>query len=167
MTRWFVYECGNLTAKTPPGDFQVITPETPLLLQQTVTSKGIPSTLPTYNWTLTPIPNWTCSIVTVPIFYAQLPSTWLTNYADPSTRLQSPTKKVVGCKFLQFIPTMKIKKMLGHKTQWCTYTVTSSQEWWTRVRTSSPVTICLNRVFSMFVQLANLLTALKIILLYV
>ena len=31
----------NLTAKTPPGDFQVTTPETPLLSQQAVTSKGI------------------------------------------------------------------------------------------------------------------------------
>ena len=30
----------NLTAKTPPGDFQVTTPETPLLPQQAVTSKG-------------------------------------------------------------------------------------------------------------------------------
>ena len=39
----------NLTAKTPSGDFQVTTPETPLLLQQAVTSKGISSTLPTYN----------------------------------------------------------------------------------------------------------------------
>ena len=39
----------NLTAKTPPGDFQVTTPETPLLTQQVVTSKGIPSTLPTYT----------------------------------------------------------------------------------------------------------------------
>ena len=29
----------NLTAKTPPGDFQVTTPETPLLSQQMVTSK--------------------------------------------------------------------------------------------------------------------------------
>ena len=38
-----------LTAKIPPGDFQVTTPETPLLSQQTVTSKGIPSTLPTYS----------------------------------------------------------------------------------------------------------------------
>ena len=27
----------NLTAKTPPGDFQVITPKTPLLSKQTVT----------------------------------------------------------------------------------------------------------------------------------
>ena len=39
----------NLTAKTPPGDFQVTTPETPLLTQQVVTSKGILSTLPTYT----------------------------------------------------------------------------------------------------------------------
>ena len=69
----------NLTAKTPPGDFQVTTLETPLLSQQAVTSKGIPSTLPTYNWTLTPIPNWTCSIVTVRLSNARLPSTWLTN----------------------------------------------------------------------------------------
>ena len=36
-------------AKAPPGDFQVTTPETPLLSQQEVTSKGIPSTLPTYS----------------------------------------------------------------------------------------------------------------------
>ena len=32
------------TAKTPLGDFQVTTSETPLLLKQAVTSKGIPST---------------------------------------------------------------------------------------------------------------------------
>ena len=29
----------NLTAKTPPSDFQVTTPETPVLSQQAVTSK--------------------------------------------------------------------------------------------------------------------------------
>ena len=39
----------NLMTKTPPGDFQVTTPEILLLSQQAVTSKGIPSTLPTYN----------------------------------------------------------------------------------------------------------------------
>ena len=61
-------------------------------------------------------------------FDARLPHTWLTNCADPSTRLQSPTKKVVGCKALQFIHMMKIKKMLGHKTLRCTYTTTSSRE---------------------------------------
>ena len=39
----------NLTAKTPLGDFQVTTHETPLLSQQVVTNKGIPSILPTYS----------------------------------------------------------------------------------------------------------------------
>ena len=48
-------------------------------------------------------------------FKCTTPSTWLTNCADPSTWLQSPTKKVVGCKVLQFIQMMKI-------------TVTSSRE---------------------------------------
>ena len=118
----------NLTAKTPPGDFQVTTPETPLLSQQTVKSKGITSTLPTYSWTLTPLPNWTLSVVTVPLFDARLLSMWLTNYADPSTWLQTPIKKVVVCKVLQFIHMMKIKKMLGHKTLLCKYTTTSSRE---------------------------------------
>ena len=66
--------------------------------------------------------------MTVPLSNARLPSTWLTNCADPSTWLQSPTKKIVGLKVLQFIHTMKIKKMLGHKTLWCKYTTTSSRE---------------------------------------
>ena len=103
-------------------------PSTPLLSQQAVTSKRIPNTLSTYSWTLTPIPNWICSIVTVPLSDARLPSTWLTNCVDPNMRLQSPTKKIVSCKALQFIYTMKIKKMLGHKTLRCKYTVTSSRE---------------------------------------
>ena len=64
----------------------------------------------------------------VPFFDARLPSTWLTNYADLSTRLQSPTKKIVGCKVFQFIHMMKVKKMLGHKTLQCQYTATSSRE---------------------------------------
>ena len=122
MTQWFVYE--NLTTKTSQGDFQVTTLETPLLSQQAVTSKGISSILPTYSWTLTPIPNWTCSVVTVLLFDARLPSTWLTNCANPSMRLQTSTKKVVGCKVFQFIHTMKIKKMLSHKILRCKYTAT-------------------------------------------
>ena len=115
-------------AKIPSGDFQVTTPETLLLSQQAVTSKGIPSTLPTYSWTLTPIPSWTCSVVTVLLSDAWLSSMWLTNCTNPSTRLQSPTKKIVGCKVLQFIHTMKIKKMLDHKTLRCIYIATSSRE---------------------------------------
>ena len=118
----------NLTVKTSPGDFQITTPETPLLSQQTVTSKGIPSTLPTYSWTLTPIPNWTCSVVIVPLSDAQLPNTWLTVARIPVRHFKTPTEKIVSCKVLQFINTMKIKKMLDYKTLWCKYTATSPRE---------------------------------------
>ena len=43
------------TAKTLPDDFKVTTPEIPLLLQQAVTSKGIP--IPYTNLQLNPYPN--------------------------------------------------------------------------------------------------------------
>ena len=43
------------TAKTPSGDFQVTTPEIPLLSQQAVTSKGIP--IPYTNLQLNHYPN--------------------------------------------------------------------------------------------------------------
>ena len=49
----------------------------------------------TYNWTLIPIPNWTCFVVTISHFDARLPSMWLTNCVNPSTWLQSPTRE--GC----------------------------------------------------------------------
>ena len=118
----------NLTAKTPPGDFQVTTPKTPLLSQAAVTSKGIPSTLPTYSWNLIPIPNWTCSVVTVSFSDARFPSIWLTVVRIPVCDFKTPTEKIVGCKVLQFIHTMKIKKILVHKNLQCKYTSTSSKE---------------------------------------
>ena len=43
------------TAKTPPSDFKVTTLEIPLLLQQAVTSKGIPVLYTTLQ--LNPYPN--------------------------------------------------------------------------------------------------------------
>ena len=107
----------NLTAKTSLGDFQVTTPETLLLSQQALTSKWISSTLPTYSWILIPIPNWTCFVVIVPFSDTWLSSTWLTVARIPVRDFETPTKKIVSCKVLQFIHTMKIKK-----------TVTSSRE---------------------------------------
>ena len=50
----------NLTAKTPPGDFQVTTPETPLLSQQVVTSKE--SQVP-YQPTVEPLPQYPIRLV--------------------------------------------------------------------------------------------------------
>ena len=50
----------NLTVKTPPGDFQVTTPETPLLLQQVVTSKE--SQVP-YQPAVEPLPQYPIGLV--------------------------------------------------------------------------------------------------------
>ena len=117
----------NLTAKTPPGDSQVTTPEIPQLSQQAVTRKESKYLT---NLQLNLYPNTQLDLFCSDRspFRCTTPSTWLTNYADPSTWLHSPTKKVDGCKILQFIHTMKIRKILGHKTLWCTYTTTSSRE---------------------------------------
>ena len=135
LTQWFVYEWGKPTRQKP---HQVIL-RSPLARIHYSQNKRLQVKesqyfIPTYSWTLTPIPNWTCSVVTIFSFDARLPSTWLTNAWIPVRDFNHQLKKVADYKVLQFIPMMKIKKMLGHKTQRCTYTTTSSQEWWTRVK---------------------------------
>ena len=50
----------NLTAKIPPGDFQVTTPETLLLSQQAVTSKE--SQVP-YQLTIESLPQYPIGLV--------------------------------------------------------------------------------------------------------
>ena len=81
------------TAKTPPGDFKVTTPEILLLSKQTVTSKRIP--VPYSNLQLNPYPNTQLDLFYSDnfSFWCTAPSTWLTNCADPSTRLWSPTRE--------------------------------------------------------------------------
>ena len=81
------------TAKTPSGDFQVTTLEIPLLSQQAVTSKGI--SIPYTNLQLNPYPNTQLNLFCSDNFpfNAWLSSMWLTNCADPSTRLQSPIRE--------------------------------------------------------------------------
>ena len=50
----------NLTAKTPPGDFQATNLETPLLSQQAITSKE--SQVP-YQPTIEPLPQYPIGLV--------------------------------------------------------------------------------------------------------
>ena len=64
----------------------------------------------------------------VPLSNAWLPSMWLTVAWIPVHDFKTPSKKIVDCKVFQFIHTMKIKKMLDHKTLRCKYTTTSSRE---------------------------------------
>ena len=83
------------TAKTPPGDFKVTTPEIPLLSQQVVTSKGI--LVPYTNLQLNPYPNTQLNLFcsdNLPL-QCTAPSMWLTNFADPNMWVQSPTRE--GC----------------------------------------------------------------------
>ena len=47
-------------AKTPPGDFQITTPETPLLSQQAITGKE--SQVP-YQPTVEPLPQYPIGLV--------------------------------------------------------------------------------------------------------
>ena len=114
-------------AKTTPGDFMITTPENPLLSKQVVISKGI--LVPYTNLQVNPYPNTQLDLFCSDnlSFQCTAPSTWLTNCADPSTRLDHQLEKDVGCKILQFIQTMMIMKLLGHKTLQCTNIAASSR----------------------------------------
>ena len=127
---------------TPPGDFKVTTPKIPLLSQQVVTSKGI--SVPYNNLQLNPYPNTQLDLFCSGNFYFRCtaPNTWLTNCADPSTRLQSPTRESCWLQSSSVHHTMKIQKMFGHKTLQCISTATSSQERWTREK------LCLRSQFA-------------------
>ena len=115
------------TAKTPPGDFKVTTLENSLLSQQAVTSKGI--SVPYTNLQLNPYPN-----IQLDLFYSDnlsfqcmAPNTWLTNCADPNTRLQSPTRECCWLQSSSVHHSMKIMKLLDHKTLRCKNTAASSR----------------------------------------
>ena len=96
MTRWFFYEWGKPIRQKPLRViFKSPLPKFHYYHNKRLQVKESQYLIPTYSWTITPIPNWTCFVVTISPFNARLPSTWLTNYADPNTRLQSPTRE--GC----------------------------------------------------------------------
>ena len=49
----------------------------------------------TYSWTFTPIPNWTCFVVTIFPFQCMAPNTWLTNQCtNPSMWLTTNLRKI-------------------------------------------------------------------------
>ena len=93
-------------AKTPLGDFKVITLENSLLSQQAVTRKGIP--VPYTNLQLNPYPNTQLDMFSSDnLSFLMHGSQYMTNHQ---------LEKDVGCKVLQFINMIKIVKLLGYKT---------------------------------------------------
>ena len=130
--------------------------------------QGIPSTLPTYSWTLTPIPNRTCSVVTVPLSNARLPSMWLTVVQIPVCDFKTPIWKYCWLQSSSVHPYNDDQEDVWSQNPMVQiHSNFSKKERWTRSRTLSPVIICLNRVCSMLVQLMYRFTTLKTILLYV
>ena len=108
--------------KTPPGDFKVTTPENSLLSQQAVTSKEILVPYTNLQWTFTPIPNWTCSIVTISYFQYTAPNTWLTTnlrrmlvakFFSSSTRWRSRSFLVTRPYGVQMQQLLEEKDKLG------------------------------------------------------
>ena len=155
----------NLTVKTP-GWFSGHHSRNSTIITTSGYKQEIPSTLPTYSWTLTIIPNRTCYVVTVPVSDARLPSTWLTNYTDPSTRLQSPIWKDCWLQNSSVHPHDEDQEDAWSQNPTVQiHSNFSKRKRWTRSRTLSLVTIWLNRVCSMLVQLVYRLRALKTILL--
>ena len=91
----------NLTAKTPPGDFQVTTFEIPLLSQQAVTSKGIP--VPYTNLLLNPYPNTQLDLFySDNLSFSMHGSQYMTNQFDariPVRGLLTNLRKMFAAKF--------------------------------------------------------------------
>ena len=120
-----------------------------------------------YSWTLTPIPNWTCFVVTISPFQRTAPSTWLTNRcADSSMQLNHQLEKDVGFKVLQFITRWRSRSSLVTKP-YGVQTLQLLQEIDKLRQILSPVTICMNKTLLYTRATVQPLKALKIILIYV
>ena len=101
LTRWFVYEWEKPPRQKP---HQVIL-RSPLLRINYYHNKRLQVKksrylISTYSWTLIPIPNWTCSVVTISHFQCTTLGTWLTNRCtDPSTWLTTNLRRILAAKF--------------------------------------------------------------------
>ena len=156
LTRWFVYEWSKSTRQKP---YRMILksplPRIHYYHNKWLQVKESQYLIPTYNWTLTSIPNWTSSVVTISYFQCTAPSTWLTNKCvDPNTWLNHQIEKDFGCKVLQFITRWRSQNSLVTKP-YDVQTQQLLQEKDELGQILSPVT------------LTQPLTALKIILIYV
>ena len=80
LTWWFVYEWGKLPRQKPHW-LILRSPHSRIHYYHNkwLQVKESQYLIPTYSWTLTPIPNWTCSVVTISPFQCTAPSMWLTN----------------------------------------------------------------------------------------
>ena len=101
MTWWFVYEWGKLPRQKPHW-LILRSPHSRIHYYHNkwLQVKESQYLIPTYSWTLTPIPNWTCSVVTISHFQCTAPSMWLTNQCtDLSMWLTTNLRRMLVAKF--------------------------------------------------------------------
>ena len=125
------------TAKTPLGDFKITTPKNPLLSKQAITSKRI-SILYT-NLQLNPYPNIQLDLFCSDnLSFSMHDFHYVTNQLRGSQYMTySPTWERCWLQSSPVHHTMKITKLLGHKTLRCTNIAGSSRERWTRANSLS------------------------------
>ena len=114
---WFVYERGKPTRQKA---YRVILrsplPKIHYYQNKQLQVKESQYLIPTYSWTLTPIPNWTYFVVIISQFQCTAPNRWQTiKCVDPSTRLNHQPEKDVDCEVLQFITWWRSKSSLVTK----------------------------------------------------
>ena len=169
LSWWFVYEWEKLTRqKLHRVIFRSPLPKFHYYHNKRLQVNESQYLIPTYSWTLTPILNWTCSVVTVPISNARLPSTWLTVARIPVRDFNNTNWEDCWLQSSSVHPHNEDQEDVWSQNP--TMQIHSNffkRKRWTRSRTLSPITICLNKVCSMLVQLVYSFTALKTILLYV
>ena len=121
LTRWFVYELGKPTWQKP---HQVILrsplPRIYYYQNKRLQVKESQYLISTYSWTLTPITNWTCSVVTISLFQCTTPSTRTNQLCGSQYATWLPTWEGCWLQSSSVHHTIKIMKLLGHKTLWCT-----------------------------------------------
>ena len=102
----------------------------------------------TYSWTLTPIPNWICSIVKISHFQCTASSTWLTNqYTDPSTWLTINLRRMLATKFFSSSIRWRSRSSLVTKPNSVqTQQLLQKKD---ELRHMSPVIICFWKTFAL------------------
>ena len=138
----------------------------PPFSQQAIISKGTP--IPYTNLQLKPYPNTQLDLFCSDnfSFWYTAPNTWLTNCADPSMRLQSPTRESCWLQSSSVHTRWRSRRCLVTKP----YSAQTQQLLHKNDELGkilSLVTICLNKLCLTLVQLVSPLMTLKIILLYV
>ena len=162
MTRWFVYEWGKPNGKNPTKWFSGHHSWNSTIITTSSYKQGIPSTLPTYSWTLTPILNWTYSVVTVPFSDTRLPSTRLTVARIPVRNFKTPIWK--DCWLQSSSVHLHDEDQEDAWSQNPTVQIHSNffkRKRWTRSRTLSSVTICLKEFAQCLCNLCTILWLLK------